>query len=257
MRRVGLGEGEGFVGLAFAVVVRNVDTAVVAIVAARGHEDPAAVARPGGIAVGEGTVERLEGVDASRRQVEQADVGIGMPDVEAAISARGIEQLAAVGTDTWQGGTLSHGVEIEHQTAVAESELVGIEISHVEVVAHGLVMTRLVTVTADGGVLLLVVGGTVVELAAIGRPGGEGLLLVGRGGEACHAVGLDVIQDEFAFRVDDFDLGGVVGVEELSGVVGREGDERQRGVPGWIDGIADHPFLPEVGEKLRLAIVDQ
>ena len=82
-------------------------------------------------------------------------------------------------------------------------------------------------------------GLAVVEVLAVGRPGGEYLQKVGIVADDAHRVGCDVIENQVAGRIEHLHLVGICRMEYLVRLVGRKGNQLGGWVPCWIDARRD------------------
>ena len=268
------GQLEGFGALHVLVDVGDEGACIDSIGAARGEDDPSAVARPGVVALGVVAVDAFYG---SRRegglgglrggvQVDCPEVGIAMPNVEAAPSAEGEEQPTSIGRDAGQGGTFVDGCGVEHQLAWSELALVDIEGFAIDVVFDFLGAGDGLG-GVDGVGAVFEVGAAIVEPLAVGRPEGEHLELFLVVLDVHHLVALDIVDDEVALGVEHLNLVKVARVEGLLGLVGGVGNELEPRVPAGIDacgedGVVAHvhlmglPFVDDDGSTVALTGVE-
>lgn len=108
-----LGQQEGLAHAAVVVDVGQIELGVVAIDAARGENDPVAVAAPVVIGVGVGAVDLVEGSRLHCAQIEEPLVGFLVPYGEAAVVAHGEKQKAAVVGRPGMVGALAHPARVE------------------------------------------------------------------------------------------------------------------------------------------------
>ena len=153
--------------------------------------------------------------------------------MEHAIFGQGEHQVASVGRDAREGGTLVHGRSIEHYFARTELQGLRVETLLIKVVFHLFCPLHEFHARVDG-VLILEVGAAVVERLAVGCPEGEHFEFVRVVLDVGHLILLHIEGNQVALRVVHLDFVWIDGMESLLRLVRGIDDELQPGMPGGI-----------------------
>ena len=245
--RVFLRQEEGLADVAVLVHAGQVETGIKAVAPAAAEDEPARVAAPVVEALRIVAVHFMKLAPCAVFQVEQAEVGLAVPDREVAVVGQGEHQVAAVvgrageGNALAQGGGVYQGID-----PLAEGAVGGIEVDGAQVVAYLLVFGRDYFGCRRAE----------VEFTAVGREDGKGFVSVlplQQWGKE-QFVGLGMIDQHVGCQVEDFDAFVLDHVERLAGAVHRVGDVLARGMPVGIDAGRQGGVGLRV-EQLALAVV--
>ena len=226
--RIFLRQKEGLADIAVLVHAGQVKTSVETIAPATAEDKPARVAAPVVKTLRIVAVHFMELAPCAVFQVEQAEVGLAVPDREVAVVGQGEHQVAAVIRRTGEGNALAQGGSVyQGIDLLAEGAVGGIEVDGAKVVAYFLVLGR-----NDFGCR-----GAEVEFTTVGREDGEcfvGILPLQQRGKE-EFVGLGMIDQHIGSQVEDLDAFVLDHVERLAGAVHRVGDVLARRMPVGID----------------------
>ena len=179
-------------------------------------------------AVGTRTVHLIHATLLTRLQVEQPEVGFGMPNGEIAPVGNGVHKIASVGRRPRPGdgrlvGRVDECVDIAGEAPCALVKSYAAENVLFFVVVNG---------------IELAAGSNKVKPLAVGREGRTGLCPIATHGEcvANDAMLLYIVDEDIALGVVDLDaLWGIRQMEHLRGFVGRESTIATTRVPAGID----------------------
>ena len=162
----GLGKQEGFARLPIGREIGDIGSGIKSVFPTAAEDEPTAVAAPRVVALHVRTIHGLHRLVMARAQIQQIEIGIPVPDGEVAIGRRSEHQLFAIGRDAGETGTQSLLLRMEKRIDLrAKGALLRIEGDTKQVLAYLPVLLR----------HRHTVGGTEIELLAIGREAGEGL----------------------------------------------------------------------------------
>ena len=242
-----LRQEEGLADIAVLVHAGQVKTGVEAIAPATAEDKPARVAAPVVETLRIVAVHFMELAPCAVFQVEQAEVGLAVPDGEVAVVGQGEHQVAAVIRRTGEGNALAQGGSVYQGIYLLTEGAIGwVEVNGAQVVAYFLVLGR-----NDFGCRR-----TEIKLTTIGRENGESLesILPLQQWRKEQFVGLGMIDQHVGSQVEDFDALVLDHMERLAGVVHRIGDVLARRMPVGIDAGRQGRVGLRV-EQLTLAIV--
>ncbi len=224
--RVTLRQQEGFAQFSLRTDVGEEGAGVESIQPTTAENDPAAVGRPAVVAVRVVAVPALQRNLLSLLQVDQAEIGVAMPDGEGSVGRPGAQQVTAIGRDAREEHRLLLRVYIIYCIYLrAETAPFRIEVDAAEVVmqagyriGHGSGRSR-----------------AEIERTTVGREGREGLERFVGGGQwrGQQLVCLPVIHDDVGLEVEH--LHPLRRMEILCRLVHREGYVTAGRVPIGID----------------------
>ena len=223
-----LRQEEGLADVAVLVHAGQVEAGVEAVAPAAAEDEPARVAAPVVEALRVVAVHFVELAPCAVFQVEQAKVGLAVPDGEVAVVGQGEHQVAAVVGRAGEGNALAQGGGVYQGVyPLAEGAVGGIEVDGAQVVAYLLVFGRDYFGCRRAE----------VEFTAVGREDGKGFVSVlplQQWGKE-EFVGLGMIDQHVGSQIEDFDAFVLDHVERLAGAVHRVGDVLARRMPVGID----------------------